>query len=81
MNSKGEPSIRLFISASSNSIRNRFLQLSMKWDDDLSHLLMPALVSYENEQLLGVASGQEEFQQSIKVTVPVGHTFKVSASG
>lgn len=49
----------------------------MTWDDELSYLLMPALVSYENEQLLGVSVCLEEFQQSIKVTVPVGHTFKV----
>ncbi|GAQ78246.1 hypothetical protein KFL_000100120 [Klebsormidium nitens] len=51
-------------------------KLSVTWDDDLSHLLMPALVSYEHEHVLGVSSGQEEFQQSIKATVPVGHTFK-----
>lgn len=52
----------------------------MTWDDELGHLLMPALVSYENEQLLGVSVGQDNFQQSIKATVPVGHTFKVRFS-
>jgi centrosomal protein CEP76 len=56
------------------------LQLPVTWDDELSHLLMPALVSYENEQLLGVSVGQEDFQQSIKATVPVRHIFKVRLS-
>ena len=42
-----------------------------------SHLLAPALASYEMERVTGTATvGQEHFGDAIKRAVPVGFTFK-----
>ena len=42
-----------------------------------SHLLAPALASYELERVSGTAPvGQEHFSDAIKRAVPVGFTFK-----
>ena len=46
------------------------------WDDDLSHLLAPALYSYEAERVGGYPIGQALFADAIKRAVPTGHTFK-----
>eukprot|EP00793_Prasinoderma_coloniale_P000127 PRCOL_00005635-RA len=46
------------------------------WDLSLSYLLMPALASYEGEQITGASGGNEEFQMSIKRAVPRGYSFK-----
>lgn len=53
------------------------LELATVWDDDLCHLLSPALSSYEIERCLGVGGVcNEEFQDAIRRAVPDGHTFK-----
>ena len=49
---------------------------AMLWDEQVSTLLMPALEAYEQEARSGVSFGNSEFQQSIKRSTPVGHTFK-----
>jgi centrosomal protein CEP76 len=46
------------------------------WDDQLSHLLSPALAVYELDRIGSITFGNEEFQESIKRYVPEGHTFK-----
>jgi centrosomal protein CEP76 len=46
------------------------------WDDALSHLLAPALYSYEAERIGGYPIGQAFFADAIKRAVPGGHTFK-----
>lgn len=53
------------------------LELATVWDNDLCHLLSPALSSYETERCLGVGGVcNEEFQDAIRRAVPDGHTFK-----
>ncbi|KAK9824234.1 hypothetical protein WJX72_008815 [[Myrmecia] bisecta] len=50
---------------------------STQWDDAVGYLLMPSLAAYEQEAVSGSpASGNEEFQQSIKRSVPAGCIFK-----
>jgi hypothetical protein len=46
-------------------------------DEQFGYLLAPALSAYEWERVTGHAYGNEEFQQSIKQHIPVGHVFKV----
>jgi len=48
----------------------------VKWDAGLSHLLAPALYSYEHERLTGLTTGNALFSDSIKRAIPPGHTFK-----
>lgn len=50
--------------------------LSTVWDDQLAYLLTPALAAYELERSTGVTAGNHEFQQSIRRSIPDGHTFK-----
>ena len=57
-------------------VSGRNVDISMRWDERLSMLLMPALEAYEQEARSGVTFGNSEFQQSIKRSTPVGHTFK-----
>ncbi|XP_032225955.2 centrosomal protein of 76 kDa [Nematostella vectensis] len=52
------------------------LGLSTSWDDELCHILSPALASYELEHSTGVSVGNEEFQHAIRRAIPDGHTFK-----
>ncbi|XP_041454827.1 centrosomal protein of 76 kDa-like [Lytechinus variegatus] len=52
------------------------LGLTSVWDEELSYLLNPALASYETERMTGLSTGNEEFQQAIRLAVPDGHTFK-----
>ena len=49
------------------------------WDEDLSFILSPALVNYEQVRLSGGTGGtfgNEEFAAAVKHVVPEGHTFK-----
>ncbi|KAG2443442.1 hypothetical protein HXX76_001800 [Chlamydomonas incerta] len=49
----------------------------LRWDEGLSHLLMPALAAYEHEAVhCEVAPGNEEFQSAIRRCVPLGWVFK-----
>lgn len=50
--------------------------LSTTWDDNLSYMLSAALASYELERVTGLSVGNEEFDQSIKLAIPDGHSFK-----
>jgi len=50
--------------------------LSTHWNEDLSHLLLPALSAYELERAAGVTINNDEFQQAIRHAVPSGFTFK-----
>lgn len=52
------------------------LGLNTTIDKQLSYVLTPALASYEHERVTGVSSGNEEFDQAIRFTIPQGHTFK-----
>ena len=53
------------------------LDLTTKWDDNLSLLLGQSLTSYEIEKSCGVANvGNDDFQDAIKRAVPEGNTFK-----
>lgn len=73
-----------------NALRRRITQFRAKnkgplgqfqyihWDRHLEHLLMPALEAYEMERVYGFAPGNEQFQQSIRRTIPMQHTFRVS---
>eukprot|EP01137_Pigoraptor_chileana_P005113 Opistho-2@47775 len=49
---------------------------STAYDDDLAHLLTPALASYELERATGVRVGNEDFESVIRRAVPEGQTFK-----
>eukprot|EP01028_Stygiella_incarcerata_P008657 TRINITY_DN3840_c0_g1_i1.p2 TRINITY_DN3840_c0_g1~~TRINITY_DN3840_c0_g1_i1.p2 ORF type:complete len:727 (+),score=202.06 TRINITY_DN3840_c0_g1_i1:98-2278(+) len=46
------------------------------WDDGRGYQLGQALVAYEYEKLAGVPFGNDEFQQSMKHSIPEGYTFK-----
>lgn len=57
-------------------------QLSVSWDDRLSYMLTPALVSYEAELTLQHPSaspllGSDDFAEALKHSVPQHHSFKV----
>ncbi|KNC53975.1 uncharacterized protein AMSG_09623 [Thecamonas trahens ATCC 50062] len=55
----------------------RELGLSTVWSHPLSHLLEPALATYELERLAGAAvPGNAEFQQAVRAHVPRGSVFK-----
>nr|XP_032826957.1 centrosomal protein of 76 kDa [Petromyzon marinus] len=52
------------------------LGLQTAWDPALAYLLSPALAAYECERAVGVAPGNDEFQDAVRRFVPDGHTFK-----
>ena len=45
----------------------------VQWDGGLSHLLAPALYSYEHERLTGLTTGNALFSDSIKRARPTRH--------
>ncbi|KAI9141978.1 CEP76 C2 domain-containing protein [Paraphysoderma sedebokerense] len=49
---------------------------SCTWCTQLSSLMYTALSNYENERLLGSCIGQEEFEEGIRRSIPVGCLFK-----
>lgn len=55
------------------------LGLATIWDTRLQHYLAPALAAYEAERLMGVAYGNEEFQQAIKRHVPEVQALRATA--
>lgn len=50
--------------------------LSTHWNDNLCHLLLPAISAYEIERAAGVTVSNEEFQHAVRYAVPTGFTFK-----
>jgi centrosomal protein CEP76 len=48
----------------------------VQWDEQLGHLLSPALYSYESQAVTGNPVGPDLFADAIKRYVPHGHTFK-----
>ncbi|KAL5262365.1 hypothetical protein ACHWQZ_G007920 [Mnemiopsis leidyi] len=50
--------------------------LGTHWNENLSHLLLPAISAYEIERAAGVTVGNEEFEQAVRHAVPTGFTFK-----
>ena len=49
---------------------------STTFDDQFGYILSPSLGAYECERVTGVAYGNDEFQQAVKLHIPVGHVFK-----
>merc|ERR1719383_204978 len=57
----------------------RNLSLTTSWDEELSHVLHPALTAYELDRILGAGNTSKlnsDFQQAIRHYIPEGHTFK-----
>ena len=54
------------------------LELTTKWDDQLSAILGSAIDLYEATDLYDVAPSMNHFQQAVRLHVPDGHTFKAA---
>lgn len=52
------------------------LGLSTQWSDGMSYQFSPALTAYELERTYSLQVSNQDFQESIKRSVPEGHTFQ-----